>query len=251
MCRYGGYAGELSAKQVSELLADENAEILLLDIRPDPVRENDGLPDLRLGARYKAVSLPLSVGKAYLPSSRLTGTVRGIRDLDKLALETYAVVVAGLKQVRCRDLAAFDVCCRCEGALVAIVCLFVHGVTYVTTCDTLHNPNLSYLTYLPACTCSLTHFIQLCHCTTQCSLPVYGRIVLKCRRIKTLHVCAFEHVQVPSPLTKVVVMDSKDSDLSRTVARALRKEGLYNSFVMKVSAAMNCIWYHPTSKLPL
>lgn len=48
--RFGGFAGELNALEVSELLSSE-APALLLDIRPPIVREKDGLPELKLGAR--------------------------------------------------------------------------------------------------------------------------------------------------------------------------------------------------------
>lgn len=58
--RYGGYAGEASPEKVAELLsADDN--IFLVDIRPEETREKEGLPQLKLAARYKVAAFPLQV----------------------------------------------------------------------------------------------------------------------------------------------------------------------------------------------
>lgn len=58
--RYGGYAGEASPEKVAELLsADDN--IFLVDIRPEGTREKEGLPQLKLAARYKVAAFPLQV----------------------------------------------------------------------------------------------------------------------------------------------------------------------------------------------
>jgi hypothetical protein len=51
MCRYAGYAGELSPAAVQELLLAESPA-LLVDIRPDAVRAKQGLLLLKLSARW-------------------------------------------------------------------------------------------------------------------------------------------------------------------------------------------------------
>ncbi|KAF8062647.1 hypothetical protein HT031_003976 [Scenedesmus sp. PABB004] len=56
--RYGGFAGELSPDQVSALLAGDGS-VFLVDIRPEEVREKEGLPELKLSARFKVAAFPL------------------------------------------------------------------------------------------------------------------------------------------------------------------------------------------------
>lgn len=58
--RYGGYAGEASAEKVFDLLTDDD-NIFLVDIRPEEQREKEGLPELKLGARYKVAAFPVQV----------------------------------------------------------------------------------------------------------------------------------------------------------------------------------------------
>lgn len=57
--KYGGYSGNLTAKLASEFLREEENTVLI-DIRPQVLKESDGIPDLRRGARFKfaAVELP-------------------------------------------------------------------------------------------------------------------------------------------------------------------------------------------------
>ncbi|XP_062090124.1 uncharacterized protein LOC133796563 [Humulus lupulus] len=55
---YSGYAGDLSPQLTLEVLrGKENA--VLIDIRPEVLRERDGIPDLRRAARYRYTSVTL------------------------------------------------------------------------------------------------------------------------------------------------------------------------------------------------
>lgn len=45
--------------QVSVLLAED--KVFLIDIRPDTTREAEGLPELKLAARFKVAAFPLQV----------------------------------------------------------------------------------------------------------------------------------------------------------------------------------------------
>ncbi|KAL5784248.1 hypothetical protein ACOSQ2_006640 [Xanthoceras sorbifolium] len=91
---YGGYSGDLSPKSTLELLTGkENA--VLIDVRPEVMRERDGIPDLRRGARFRYAS-------AYLPE--VSGTVRKLfrsgRELDDALIAT---VIRNLKIVQDRS----------------------------------------------------------------------------------------------------------------------------------------------------
>lgn len=55
---YGGYSGDLTAKMASELLREEENTVLI-DIRPQVLKESDGIPDLRRGARFKFAGVEL------------------------------------------------------------------------------------------------------------------------------------------------------------------------------------------------
>ncbi|KAJ7980631.1 Calcium sensing receptor, chloroplastic [Quillaja saponaria] len=88
---YGGYSGDLSPKSTFELLTG-NGNAVLIDVRDQVLRERDGIPDLRRGARfrYASVSLP-----------EVDGSVRKLlksgRDLDDSLI---AVVIRNLKVVQ-------------------------------------------------------------------------------------------------------------------------------------------------------
>lgn len=92
---YSGYSGDLSPKQTLELLSGkENA--LLIDVRPEVLRERDGIPDLRRVARfrYASVSLP-----------EVNGSMRKLlksgRDLDDSLI---AAVIRNLKTIEDRSI---------------------------------------------------------------------------------------------------------------------------------------------------
>ncbi|XP_038884939.1 uncharacterized protein LOC120075529 [Benincasa hispida] len=91
---YGGYSGDLSPQATLELLkGSDNA--VLIDVRPEDLREKDGIPDLRRGARarYASVTLP-----------EVDGSIRKLvssgRDLDDTLL---ASVIRNLKIVQDRS----------------------------------------------------------------------------------------------------------------------------------------------------
>ncbi|XP_021290518.1 uncharacterized protein LOC110421285 [Herrania umbratica] len=91
---YSGYSGDLSAKLTLELLTGkENA--ILIDVRPEDLRERDGIPDLRRVARfrYASVSLP-----------EVNGSMRKLlksgKDLDDSLI---AAVIRNLKTIEDRS----------------------------------------------------------------------------------------------------------------------------------------------------
>lgn len=93
--RYGGYSGDLSPKLTFELLSGRDKAVLV-DIRPEDLRERDGIPDLRRSARsrYASVSLP-----------EVNGSVRkllkGGKDIDDALI---AAVIRNLKTVQDRSM---------------------------------------------------------------------------------------------------------------------------------------------------
>jgi hypothetical protein len=51
--RYGGYSGDLKPTSALDLLK-KDGNVVLVDIRPQVERENQGVPDLRRGARSRS-----------------------------------------------------------------------------------------------------------------------------------------------------------------------------------------------------
>ncbi|XP_039055797.1 calcium sensing receptor, chloroplastic-like isoform X3 [Hibiscus syriacus] len=91
---FGGYSGDLSPKLTLELLSGkENA--LLIDVRPEVLRERDGIPDLRRAARSRYASV-------YLPE--VNGSIRSLmksgRDLDDSLIAT---AIRNLKTIEGRS----------------------------------------------------------------------------------------------------------------------------------------------------
>ncbi|KAJ8551423.1 hypothetical protein K7X08_021438 [Anisodus acutangulus] len=91
---YGGYAGDLSPKSSLELLkGDRNA--VLVDIRPEDLREKECIPDLRRAARSRFANVTLP---------EIDGSVRKLfksgRELDDYLL---AAVIRNLKIVQDRS----------------------------------------------------------------------------------------------------------------------------------------------------
>ncbi|XP_062228404.1 uncharacterized protein LOC133926466 [Phragmites australis] len=88
---YGGYSGDLSPEQTLELLKNDDKAVLI-DVRPEDLREKDGVPDLRRGARFKYASVA---------SPEIEGPIKkmlkGGRDVDDALL---AVVIRNLKLVK-------------------------------------------------------------------------------------------------------------------------------------------------------
>ena len=91
---YGGYAGNLSPKSSFELLkGDRNA--LLIDVRPEDLRENEGIPDLRRAARFRYANITLPEVDGSLRKLFKSG-----RELDDYLL---AAVIRNLKIVQDRS----------------------------------------------------------------------------------------------------------------------------------------------------
>ncbi|KAL3824402.1 hypothetical protein ACJIZ3_020431 [Penstemon smallii] len=89
--KYSGYAGDLSPEETVELLRG-NTNVALIDIRPENLRERDGIPDLRRAARfrYASVSLPevdgsvkkLMKGGKDIEDSLLAAVIRNLKIVD-------------------------------------------------------------------------------------------------------------------------------------------------------------------------
>ncbi|GMY32801.1 calcium sensing receptor, chloroplastic [Fagus crenata] len=91
---YSGYSGDLSPKITFEFLnGKENA--VLIDVRPEVLRERDGIPDLRRAARFRYASVNLP---------EVDGSIRKLlksgRDLDDTLI---AAVIRNLKIVQDRS----------------------------------------------------------------------------------------------------------------------------------------------------
>ncbi|KAG7561470.1 Rhodanese-like domain superfamily [Arabidopsis thaliana x Arabidopsis arenosa] len=91
---YGGYAGDLSPKSTLDLLRSREKSVLI-DVRPEALREKDGIPDLRRSARfrYSSVTLPEVDGAV----KRL---LKGGSEVDDILT---AVIIKNLKTVQDRS----------------------------------------------------------------------------------------------------------------------------------------------------
>ncbi|XP_010413644.1 PREDICTED: uncharacterized protein LOC104699942 [Camelina sativa] len=91
---YGGYAGDLSPKSTLELLTSREKS-MLVDVRPEALREKDGIPDLRRTARfrYSSVTLPEVDGAV----KRL---LKGGNEVEDILT---AVIIKNLKAVQDRS----------------------------------------------------------------------------------------------------------------------------------------------------
>ncbi|CAL5414184.1 unnamed protein product [Camellia sinensis] len=91
---YGGYAGDLSPKSTLELLTKQK-NVVLIDVRPEDLRERDGIPDLRGAARFR-------YGNVTRPE--VNGSIRKLlksgKDLDDSLI---AVVIRNLKIIQDRS----------------------------------------------------------------------------------------------------------------------------------------------------
>lgn len=88
LVNYSGYAGDLSPELAFELLSGKESAVLV-DTRPEDLRQRDGIPDLRRAARfrYADVSLPKVDGS-------LRKLMKNSRDLDDSLI---AAVIRDLK----------------------------------------------------------------------------------------------------------------------------------------------------------
>ncbi|KAK9087883.1 hypothetical protein Syun_030277 [Stephania yunnanensis] len=87
---YGGYSGDLSPTEAFELLKGDNKAVLI-----DDLRERDGIPDLRRGARFKyaSVALPKADGS-------LMKLMKSKKDLENAL---FAAIIRNLKIVEDRS----------------------------------------------------------------------------------------------------------------------------------------------------
>ncbi|XP_029121868.1 uncharacterized protein [Elaeis guineensis] len=91
LSKYGGYSGDLAPEITLELLkGEENA--VLIDVRPEDLRERNGVPDLRREARAKYASLTLP--EIDGSTKKL---LKGGREIDDAIT---AVVIRNLKIVK-------------------------------------------------------------------------------------------------------------------------------------------------------
>lgn len=88
---YGGYSGDLSPKSAFELLT-EDANVALIDVRSEELREKDGVPDIRRAARFRYASItPLEV------DGSIRKLLKGGRDFDDSLIAT---IIRNLKTVK-------------------------------------------------------------------------------------------------------------------------------------------------------
>lgn len=85
---FGGFAGPFSPTQALEVLKSQDA--LLVDVRSERQRIDNGVPELKRGARGKGVALPAS---KLLPS-----VARRVRNADALAIDILGVEIAALSR---------------------------------------------------------------------------------------------------------------------------------------------------------
>ncbi|BBN14979.1 hypothetical protein MPTK1_6g15980 [Marchantia polymorpha subsp. ruderalis] len=88
--KYGGYAGDLPPNEALDLLKNEG-NVVMVDIRPQEIREAEGIPDLRRSARFKFAAV--EVVKA---DKTIRGQLKNAGDIDSLLT---AAVIRNLKNV--------------------------------------------------------------------------------------------------------------------------------------------------------
>jgi hypothetical protein len=99
--RYGGYAGEAAPEKVYELLLQDD-NIFLVDIRPEETREKEGLPQLKLGARFKVATFPMQVRRALTAVTAAAAAAAAPAPATAAARAAVAVALAtqGFRQAR-------------------------------------------------------------------------------------------------------------------------------------------------------
>lgn len=88
---YGGFSGFISPRKAFDILQSQQQDALIIDIRTEALRLQNGLPELRRGALGKGtpippVDLPLSVR-------------RQVRNASQLAIDILGTQIAGLARV--------------------------------------------------------------------------------------------------------------------------------------------------------
>ncbi|KAG9446962.1 hypothetical protein H6P81_013090 [Aristolochia fimbriata] len=92
--KYGGYSGDLSPSSAFEMLS-KNDDVVLIDIRSEDLRERDGIPDIRRGARFRYSSVTFPEVDASLKKIMKNGT-----EVENALL---AAVIRNLKIVQDRS----------------------------------------------------------------------------------------------------------------------------------------------------
>ncbi|XP_034926768.1 uncharacterized protein [Populus alba] len=77
---YDGYSGDLSLQLTLELLAGKE-DAIFIEVRPEVLRERDGIPDLRRAARFRYASVTLP--KVDGPVRKLLCMPSLLRDIKK------------------------------------------------------------------------------------------------------------------------------------------------------------------------
>ncbi|GAB2268574.1 hypothetical protein Dimus_003529 [Dionaea muscipula] len=90
LATYGGYAGDLSPNLTLELLSREGNTVLI-DVRPEDMRERDGIPDLRRAARFRYANV--FIPEVDVSTRKL---LKSGKDLDDTLT---AVVIRNLKNI--------------------------------------------------------------------------------------------------------------------------------------------------------
>ncbi|KAH7623779.1 hypothetical protein Ndes2526B_g01025 [Nannochloris sp. 'desiccata'] len=88
---FGGYSGKYTPSKALEILKSGDSAALLVDVRSERQRIDNGVPELKRGARGKGVGLPAS---KLLPS-----IARKVRNADSLAFEILGAQIASLARV--------------------------------------------------------------------------------------------------------------------------------------------------------
>ena len=93
---YGGFAGVADPNRVYAELQDKNANAVLIDVRSDREREEDGIPDLKFVARDKVAAVPFQ---------RLAqGTVRQVASgATKLQVDLTSLIISSLSMINPRS----------------------------------------------------------------------------------------------------------------------------------------------------
>lgn len=97
---YGGYSGDLAPKEASDLLRKEGNTVLI-DIRPQEMKESNGIPDLRRRDRFKfaAVEFPKVEGSV----KKLLKNANEIDDILTAAVIRNLKIVNGSSKVLIMD----------------------------------------------------------------------------------------------------------------------------------------------------
>ncbi|QDZ25579.1 hypothetical protein A3770_18p80970 [Chloropicon primus] len=93
--KYAGYAGIISPRKIIKELLDENSDCVLIDLRDDVQRENDGIPDLKFKARERVQAIPFQ-GTVQVAAGTMKKVSSGA---TKLQIELTALLVSSLRAI--------------------------------------------------------------------------------------------------------------------------------------------------------